>query len=126
MGKKPVMNAFNDETTQISAPGSPDLSTWLEKGMNLPLEDLVEHIRETPTGEKPLHALRGLGIVFSVGFTKLYSCEGYPQSAGIGKDRAKFDAVVERVRFHESNGEALKVKGAQLSEKLESNFNNNK
>jgi len=126
MAKKPVMNAYTDETTQIPVPGGFDLSAWLEKGMNLPLERLVEHLRETPTGEKPLHALRGLGIVFSGGFTKLYSCQGYPQSAGIGKDRAKFDAVVERVRFHEDNGEVLKVKGAQLSEKLESNFNNNK
>jgi hypothetical protein len=103
-----------------------ELSDWLEKGMKLPLKELSEHVRSTPVGVKPLKALRGLGIVFCNGFTKEYNCPGYPQAAGIGKDRPKFDIVLERIRFHERNGETFKVKGEQLSKKLESNYDYNK
>lgn len=94
--------------------------------MTLPLDDLTAHIRVTPIGEKPLHALRGLGIVFSGGFSKLYNCAGYPQKVGQSRDRQKFDVVVERVIFYEENGQSLKVKGISLSEKLKSNFVHNR
>ncbi len=102
-----------------------DLNSWLERGMKLPVKDLDEHVRATPIGVKPLKALRGLGIVFSNGFTKEYNCKNYPQKAGIGKDRQKFEIVLERIKYHEKNGESLKVKGMPLSEKLESNYDNN-
>lgn len=105
---------------------SVDLNSWLEKGIKLSLEDLADHVRITPVGVKPLHALRGLGIVFCNGFTKLYNCAGYPQTVGVGKNQKKFEVVLERIRFHEKNGESLKVKGIALSDKLKSNYDNNK
>jgi hypothetical protein len=115
-----------EEINNDSGNASSDLNTWLEKGMTLPLEELADHIRTTPVGVKPLHALRGLGIVFSGGFTKLYNCSDYPQTEGLGRDRQRLDVVVERIRFHERNGESLKVKGVALSEKLESNYIHNR
>lgn len=104
-----------------------DLNRWLEIGMNLPVKDLADHVRSTPVGVKPLHALRGLGIVFCNGFTKLYNCKDYPRDADNrkGKDWQKYQIVLERIKYHEKNGESLKVKGMPLSEKLESNYNNN-
>jgi hypothetical protein len=117
---------LSTETVKGSVSASSDLNSWLEKGIKLPLEDLADHIMATPVDVKPLHALRGLGIVFSGGFTKLYNCVGYPQTVGLGKDRLKLDVVVDRVRFHERNGESLNVKGIPLSKKLESNYIYNK
>ncbi len=122
-GEKPTVASQIEKNASAT---SSDLNSWLEKGMKLSLEDLKVHIRSTPTGVKPLKALRGLGIVFAGGFTKEYNCKGYPQTVGLARNRQKFDAVVEQVRFHERNGETLKVKGVQLSEKLESNYNYNK
>ncbi|MBV5330010.1 MAG: hypothetical protein JZU65_20685 [Chlorobium sp.] len=128
--KIPVTKVTNEtiHTVTEKAPVgvSADLNSWLEKGMTLPLGDLSDHIQVTPVGEKPLHALRGLGIVFSGGFSKLYNCAGYPQTVGQSRDRLKFDVVVERVIFHEKNGQSLKVKGMSLSEKLKSNFVHNR
>lgn len=128
--KIPVTKEINEtiyaEIEIVPVGVSADLNSWLEKGMALPLEDLTEHIQVTPIGEKPLHALRGLGIVFSGGFSKLYNCAGYPQTVGQLRDRQKFDAVVERIIFHEKNGQSLKVKGMSLSEKLKSNYVHNR
>jgi hypothetical protein len=64
-----------------------DLNSWLELGMKLPAEKIAEHIYATPANVKPLHALRGLGIVFCNGFTNLYNCKGYPQKMGLGKNQ---------------------------------------
>jgi hypothetical protein len=55
-----------------------------------------------------------------------YNCLGYPQTTGSGKDLAKFEVVLERIRIHERNGEVLNVKGVPLSKKLESNYAYNK
>lgn len=126
----PVTKEANEtthtKTEKVPISACSDLNSWLEKGMKLPFQDFTEHIQVTPIGEKPLHALRGLGIVFSGGFSKLYSCSGYPRAVGQLRDRQKFDAVVERVMFHEKNGQSLKVKGVSLSEKLKSNYINNR
>lgn len=116
----------NEKMLKKSTDVNIKLSEWLEKGMKLPLKELSEHVCSIPSGVKPLKALRGLGIVFCNGFTKDYTCPGYPQTSGIGKDRAKFDVVLERIRFHERNGESLKVKGEPLSKKMESNYDYNK
>ena len=127
-GEKAAMDGVvtATEIEKKSKHTSSDLNSWLKKGMELPFDYLADHIRTTPVGIKPLHALRGLGIVFSNGFTKLYNCEGYPQAVGLGKNRQKFDIVVERVLFYERNGESMKIKGMSLSDKLKSNFTYNK
>jgi len=111
------------KTTKTSSPS--DLNHWLEKGMEMSAAELADHVVNIPKGIKPLMALRGLGIVFSNGFTKNYDCNGYPQTSGLGKDRTKFNIVLARVKHYEKNGESLKVKGFSLSEKLKSNFDNN-
>lgn len=117
---EPLVRKRASKTTSSS-----DLNRWLEKGMRMSASELAEHVANIPRGVNPLKALRGLGIVFSNGFTKDYDCEGYPQTRGIGSDRTKFDIVLARVKLHEKNGESLKVKGLPLSEKLKSNFDNN-
>jgi hypothetical protein len=117
-----VLMESNPEINYCSKTASYELNSWLEKGMKLPLEELAAHIRVAPVGVKPLHALRGLGIVFSGGYTKLYNCKGYPQTIGLAKNNNKFEIILERVLFLERNGESLKIKGMPLSEKLKSNY----
>lgn len=102
------------------------LNSWLEKGMRLSPEELKKHLCQIPPGVKPLKALQGLGIVFSGGYTKKFDCVGYPQTSGLPKDRGRFDCVLTKVKEYEKAGEYLKVGGFALSEKLISNFANNK
>lgn len=127
--EKIKLKEFNEPAPKkksIKTSSSSDLNDWLEKGMKMSAGELVEHVANIPEGIKPLKALRGLGIVFSNGFTKDYDCDGYPQISGMGKDRTKFDIVLARVKFHEKEGESLKIKGLTLSEKLKGNFDNNR
>jgi len=126
MAKKPVMMGNESATEMNVVTTDSDLNTWLEKGIKLPLEDLAAHVRSIPNGVKPLKALRGLGIVFAGSHTKDFDCKGYPQKAGLPKDRQRLDIVLERVLSHEANGETIKkVRGMILSEVLKSNFANN-
>ena len=124
--EKPDMDTAGLRMQIGTEKASSALNSWLERGMSLPLQQLIEHVRVIPVGVPPLRALRGLGIVFSNGFTKDYDCVGYPQKKGIGRNSKKFDVVLERVRFHERTGESLRIKCMPLSEKLESNFIHNK
>ncbi len=101
-------------------------NSWLEKGMALPACELAGHLNSLPAGTIPLRALHALGVVFSGGHTKHYNCVGYPQKSGLGKDRERFDMVLRKVREYEKAGDSFKVKGFSLSEKLVSNFANNR
>ena len=70
--EKPVMDTAGTKMQIGTEKASSALNTWLERGMSLPLEQLVEHVHVhvIPVGVPPLRALRGLGIVFCNGFTK--------------------------------------------------------
>jgi hypothetical protein len=94
--------------------------------MALSVDDLAQHVESIPQGVLPLEALRALGIVFAGGFTKDYSCNGYPQTAGRPKDQPRFAVVLQKVLSLEKEGLSYIVKGMPLSKKLKSNFCHNR
>lgn len=127
---KPEVPKKQPETDSKARSGKADdeiLNSWLEQGMCLPPNDLKAYLCNLPVELEAHTAFRGLGIIYSGGYTKQFNCAGFPQTRAEAwpKDRVRFELVLDKIKEYENNGVVLLINGIHLSEKLISNFDNN-